>query len=336
MKKLLAMILCVMMFVSVLSNVAFAEQNQPFPTSDATAKWASLAAANKAVSNSKKNIEYMYGALAADNAVFGTVQAMDGVVVDLAKGLFADLTDGYSVDVRGGTWYYSQDLLEKNTKAYLRNILGGDSASYMNDHIGSYAEIKTHLEMGADNKLRATNYYYPFNSRIFIADDGKIYAQDVKGDWYWHDGKESAAELDKAKDDGKWKRVDDPTVVKDVHYDPVKYANNFATAVTKAMSSEKGAANLSAVMYRLMQAKVASDVSDKLDDLADAIDVWEDGTRILDQYGFADFNNRGEISLDPYALINPRNLPKASANIDWLTVNDGTAYFVPDFPGDPG
>ncbi len=334
MKKLLAMILCVMMFVSVLSNVAFAEQNQPFPTSDATAKWSSLASANKAVSNSKKNIEYMYGALAADNAVFGTIKAMDGVVVDLAKGLFADLTDGYSINVPGGKVYFSQDLLEKNTKAYLRNIIGGEIANYMNDHLGSYAEIKTHLEIGADNKLRGTSFYDAWNSRIFTSDNGTIYAQNVDGDWFEYTGTKTAAELDEGYDTN-WVAIADPTVVKDVHYDPVKYANNFATAVTKAMSSEKGAANLSAVMYRLMQAKVASDLNDKLDDLATDIANWEDGTLILDQYGFADFDNRGGISLDPYALIDPYNLPKASAGIGWLTVDDGTAYYVPDFPADP-
>jgi len=114
----------------------------------------------------------------------------------------------------------------------------------------------------------------------------------------------------------------------------MKYANNFATAVTKALSSEKGVANLQAYAYGLMQLKVADAVSDKMDDLADAIADWEDGTKILGQYGFHDFNVFGEISENPLAFISDNNLPKDSTDLSAILVGNETNYFVPDFLAD--
>jgi hypothetical protein len=337
MKKLLALVLCVMMFVSVLSTAAFADAEQPFPATTATAKWMDLSVANKAISNSKKNIEYIYGTLAADNAVFGTVKAMDSVVTDLVKGLFADLEDGYSVKVAGGKNVYSQSLLEKNAKRILRNALGGEVASYMYDHLGNYASVSTHIELGGGNKLTSTGVGNINGFTFYLSDTGDIYA--VKsGVPYIVDmtgiAGTQAEMLEQLQYAGAGRFTEinpvNYTVVQDYQYDPIKYANAFATAVTKALSSEKGAANISAYAYALMQTKVAKDVNDKMDDLATAIADWEDGTRILGQYGFADFDALGYISVDPYAFIDPTNLPKASFAMPGLLVDDGTVYFIAD------
>jgi len=122
--------------------------------------------------------------------------------------------------------------------------------------------------------------------------------------------------------------------VQDYQYKPEKYAEAFATAVTKALSSEKGVANLQAYAYGLMQLKAAKAVDDKMGDLMDEIAKWEDGTRILKQYGFADFDIFGnDPSLDPYAFIDPENLPKASMDLSAITKGNETNFFVPDFPG---
>ena len=339
MKKLLALVLCVMMFVSVLSTAAFADAEQPFPATTATAKWMDLSVANKAISNSKKNIEYIYGTLAADNAVFGTVKAMDSVVTDLVKGLFADLEDGYSVKVPGGKNVYSQSLLEKNAKRVLRNALGGEVASYMYDHLGNYASVSTHIELAGGNKLTSTGVGNVNGFVFYVTDTGDIYA--VKsGVPYIVDttgvpaGYTTAQTLAWLQDAGAGRFTEinpvNYTVVQDYQYDPIKYANAFATAVTKALSSEKGAANISAYAYALMQAKIQKDVNDKMDDLATAIADWEDGTRILGQYGFADFDVFGNISVDPYAFIDPNNLPKASFTMPGLFTDDGSVYFLAD------
>jgi hypothetical protein len=337
MKKLLALVLCVMMFVSVLSTAAFADAEQPFPTTTATAKWMDLNVANKAISNTKKNIEYIYGSLAADNAVFGTVKAMDSVVTDLVKGLFADLEDGYSVKVPGGKNVYSQSLLEKNAKRVLRNALGGEVASYMYDHLGSYADVSTHIELAGGNKLTSTGVGNVNGYTFYTTASGDIYAVKsgvpyiVNMDGVTGTTAEKLAQLQTAGP-GRFTEISaaNYTLVQDYQYDPIKYANAFATAVTKALSSEKGAANISAYAYALMQAKIAKDVNDKMDDLADEIAKWEDGTRILGQYGFADFDVFGNISVDPYAFIDPTNLPKASFNMPGLLADDGTVYFLAD------
>ena len=338
MKKLLALVLCVMMFVAIIPTAAFADAEQPYPTTTATGKWSSLSAANKVISNTKKNIEYMYNALAADNAVFGTVQAMDSVVVDLVKGLFADLEDGYEVKTTGGKYIYSQSLLEKNAKRVLRNAIGGEVADYMTNHLGSYASVSTHIELLGGNKLTSTGvgnvngftFYTTASGDIYAVKGGKPYIVDVTG----APAGTLADKLAWLQDAGIGRFTEinpiNYTVVQDYSYDPAKYAAAFATAVSKALSSDKGAANISAYALALMQQKIAKDVNDKMDDLATAISDWEDGTRILAQYGFADFDVFGDISADPYAFIDPENLPKASFVPAGLLANDGTVFFVAD------
>jgi len=345
MKKLLALVLCVMMFVSVLSTNAFADQHQPLPTYGSDTKWGSLNAANKAISNTKKNIDYIYGALAADTAVFGTVKAMDSVVVDMVKSLFADVDtiskDGTDAAGRVGTWYITSDSLEKNAKAVLRDALGGEIADYMNSHLGSYTTVGTHKEVADINN----NWY----ELVFVGYDGygsaiyydatnkNIFGQNAAKDWFIYNGTKTAQELVGVKDPA-WGQSQNNMFkeVQDFHYDPLKYAQAFATATSKALSSEKGIANIQAFAYGLMQLKAADAVSDKMDDLMDEIAKWEDGTLILSQYGFADFDKLGnDPSLNPYAFIDPDVLPKASMDLSDIVKTDNTSYFIPDFPVNP-
>jgi hypothetical protein len=374
MKKLLALVLCVMMFVSVLSTSAFAADPknvdysvQPQPETSATAKWGSLSAANKAISNTKKNIDYIYGALAADTAVFGTVQAMDSVVVDMVKGLLADvdsIKQDYVLNGVKGTLYVTHDALEKNAKAVLRNAIGGEVADYMRDHIGNYASVSQRLITtwgGNTYDVKKVGTTKEGLANVYYGTDGYIYTMDANKNWKYIEDADlfnviktyvdkdmTQTQWDKlttaekaawattlSATNNKWKAdggVHDSVL--DYQYDPMKYANNFATAVTKALSSEKGVANLQAYAYGLMQLKVADAVSDKMDDLATAIADWEDGTKILGQYGFHDFNVFGEISSNPLAFIDPEVLPKDSMNLSAITNGNETNYFVPDFLAD--
>jgi len=375
MKKLLALVLCVMMFVSVLSTNAFAANPknvpypvQPQPYTSATDKWDSLSVANKAISNSKKNIDYIYGALAADTAVFGTVQAMDSVVVDLVKGLLADVDDFHfdGVNKAGipGTWYVTHDALEKNAKKVLRNAIGGEIADYMLSHIGNYASVSERLITTWGDKtydVKKVGTTKDGLANVYYGTDDYIYTKDAAGNWKyikdadlfndistWVDKDMTQAQWDKlstaekaawatqtSSTNNHWK-VDGGkhSSVLDYSYDPMKYANNFATAVSKALSSEKGVANLQAYAYGLMQLKVADAVDDKMDDLATAIADWEDGTKILDQYGFHDFNVFGEISENPLMLISDNNWPKDSTDLSDILKGNETNYFVPDFLND--
>jgi hypothetical protein len=345
MKKLLALVLCVMMFVSVLSTAAFADQHQPAPTYGSDAKWGSLYVANKAISDTKKNIDYLYNGLAADNAVFGTIKAMDSVVVDMVKSLLSDVDEFTYDDVRDGvkgTVHVTHDALEKNAKAILRNVIGGEVSNYMNSHLGNYTEIKSHLEVDGIEAGRFfdTGLTTKAGNPLFTFDDEDgetIYVYSIKNDkWSKYTGDKSVEELTRDVDKDNWEEADTATVY-DYHYDPIKYANNFATAVTKALSSEKGVANLQAYAYALMQLKVADAINDKMDDLTDAIEVWEDGTAILAAYGFADLEDGAGI-WDPYAFIDPMNLPKpgvAQAYAGAILAGNDTNYFVPDFPVNP-
>ena len=353
MKKLLALVLCVMMFVSVLSTAAFADQHQPLPTYGSDTKWGSLNAANKAISNTKKNIDYIYGALAADTAVFGTVKAMDSVVVDMVKSLFADVDtiskDGYDATGRKGTWYITSDTLEKNAKAVLRDALGGEIADYMNSHLGSYTTITTHPEIRNGNTWYELSYagIDGYGNPIYTdPSNGSIWGYQASDKtWYKYTGNATTADALVGVKDPNW-RVGEAAdaqgnyawfkTVQDFHYDPMKYAQAFATATSKALSSEKGIANVQAFAYGLMQLKAADAVSDKMDDLMDEIAKWEDGTLILSQYGFADFDKLGnDPSLNPYAFIDPEVLPKASMDLSDVVKGDSTTYFIPDFPVNP-
>ena len=78
MKKLLALILCVMMFVSVLSTSAFATtQYRP---------WNATAIEN-AIKTIKSNIDSVYNTMAADQGIVATSKAMDDITKELAKGI---------------------------------------------------------------------------------------------------------------------------------------------------------------------------------------------------------------------------------------------------------
>jgi hypothetical protein len=323
-----------------LAPAAFAavDQDQPFPTGTATGKWASTSVANKAISNSKKNIEYVYGTMAADTAVFGTVKAMDSVVTDLAKGMFADIDD-YEVKTATGTWHISNNTLVDNTKALLRNLIGGEVTDYMQKHAGSYIDsASTHWVIRDGNEWFDLGYVGidGFGNPVYTDPKTNVIWGYQASDktWYRYTGTQTAEQLtaEGAAKDYNWAVGERPAAdgsytwfgtVVDYHYDPIKYANSFATAVTKALSSEKGAANLSAYMYALMQAKALKQVSDDLDDFWTDVRNWEDGTAILAAYGFS------ETTLDPLAFIDPYNLPKVSTDVSAITTPGTRDFFIP-------
>ena len=169
MKKLLAMILCVAMVLS-FSATAFAAEKvigeestiPSFNSNDAQGmgaavldKWTDSYVANKAVKSASEAIEAMVAGLAADNGVYGTVKAIDGVVVDLSKELFKGIEDNYTINGVTVTPKNMEDL----TKAYLRSHIGGEITSYMHDHINNYAELKNIVM--PDGSIKSYTVYDP-------------------------------------------------------------------------------------------------------------------------------------------------------------------------------
>ena len=145
MKKLLALILCVAMVLS-LAPAAFAAGTTggkviEDPVEYAP-KWAGTGASKKAIEDLNKDINAMYTAIAADQAVFGTVKSIYDMTDSLAKGLFDGIESAKKAD---GTKVYNDDLT-KNTRKYLNAVIGNEIANYLNSHQGAYTNDKGNIK----------------------------------------------------------------------------------------------------------------------------------------------------------------------------------------------
>ena len=94
MKKLLALILCVMMFVSIIPTSAFAEEVLTlYPWIDTPI--GSAAGYKKEIKdmikNTREEIEGAYAVMAADKSIYNTAKAMDDTVVGLVDALAKQL-----------------------------------------------------------------------------------------------------------------------------------------------------------------------------------------------------------------------------------------------------
>jgi hypothetical protein len=310
MKKLLALVLCVVMVLS-LAPAAFAA-------------WPTTAASNKAISNAKANIEYAYSALAADTAVFGTIKTVDSIVTDMAKGLFNGV-DKY--DIKWGNGYmrlYNSDLVD-NAKELLRAEIGASISTYMSKHAGDWYKVTVTLidpywseqiNPTTGKKYTASLSYTGIDdgvgSHIYVSKDvpNLYYGVTDGGTWYYISA-ESAEKAAAGIGIGgtTWNQVqavNKPYQKSETQADPVKYMNTFAAAVSDAFASEKGAAAIERLYYDLYLAKLQIDVADKLDDLADEIKAWQGDDDLLAAYGWHSVGN-----WNPYAFIDTTDLPKA-------------------------
>jgi hypothetical protein len=162
MKKLLALILCVMMFVSVIPTMAFAEDAQPTagttdtqtPAAAAAIDYSkypwidnplmSLATYKKEIENMMKNtkedIENAYAEFASNKVVYSTAKGMDDTVVGLVDALANNVMDKkiavYKADGSGvaNPEYKFTKTDADNIKDQIRLIVDKKVAEYMNDH----------------------------------------------------------------------------------------------------------------------------------------------------------------------------------------------------------
>jgi hypothetical protein len=130
MKKLLALILCVMMFVSVISTSAFAA----YDTTDQRV-WKGESQNKKIVEALRTNIENMYGSYAVDNAVFSSVKSIDKIIKDLVDGM---LNDYGTTPWAGAAGLTSAGTLNDAIVDGLRRTIGGQITDYISKHQNDY------------------------------------------------------------------------------------------------------------------------------------------------------------------------------------------------------
>jgi hypothetical protein len=137
MKKLLALILCVMMFVAVIPTAAFAAgttggEATPYAP-DKTPKFDGTYAAKKAITDIGKDIRAMYTAIAADESVYQTAKGIYDMTDSLAKEMLKD-TDKLKINNKD----VYNDKLAENVRKGLNHLIGDEISNYMNDHMGYY------------------------------------------------------------------------------------------------------------------------------------------------------------------------------------------------------
>jgi len=134
MKKLLALVLCVMLFVSIVPTSAFAynaatAQSKYIGADSGTNAdgWYGVKTNKDAIDDLKDAIDGMFGALAANQTVFSTAKSLHDITNSMATAMFADVED---ITLPGFKTVDHDDLVSA-TRGYLKSILG----AYVNDYV---------------------------------------------------------------------------------------------------------------------------------------------------------------------------------------------------------
>ena len=239
MKKLLALILCVVMVMS-LAPAAFAgaEGSTGDGTAhgyrtDKTPKYDSTINAKKAIDNLSKDMKAMYYAIAADETVFGAAKGIYDFTDSLAKELIT--ADSLTVINPDGTkTKIYQDDLQSNVRKALNELISNEVENYMNDRIGS------------------------FTKNVDVETTTRQLVPNVPG-WPW----------------AGYHYEDVTTTTTKTYIKPDKYMEVFAKALTNALSSSKAQKNIEAMVYGLAAINLQKDVNDRADDLYDDIRDWD-------------------------------------------------------------
>lgn len=238
MKKLLALILCVAMVLS-LAPAAFASpisgttgdgSAQSYPTKPGQQpKYQSVINAKKAIDDLNKDMKAMYYAIAADETVFGAAKG----IFDFTDSLAKDLIKVESLELPGGGKIY-QDTMQENVRKALNNMIANEVENYVNERYGSFTK-KVDVVTGTTRQWVPTNPNIP---------------------WV-----------------GNWEDV--PVVETRTYIKPDKYMDVFAKGLSNALSSSKAQKNIEAMIYGLAAINLQKDVNDRADDLYDDIVDWD-------------------------------------------------------------
>ena len=120
MKKLLALILCVMMLVAVVPTAAFADS---ISTNKVPSKsgWSDKQVSAQTIKNLRDEMKAMAFSLAADQTVVGVAKSFH----DLAEGLAKNMFEGVESVKANGKTIYHDDLVD-NTRAYIKSVIGAE------------------------------------------------------------------------------------------------------------------------------------------------------------------------------------------------------------------
>jgi hypothetical protein len=145
MKKLLALILCVMMFVAVIPTAAFAYTptvGDPAASNagDLVPKYMGKSDARRAVENLGKDINAMYTALAADQTVFGTAKTIYDMTDTVSKDLLKGIGSYTYYDAAGVKHEIYEEDLAANVRKSLNGLIGNTITNYMNDRVGLFTD----------------------------------------------------------------------------------------------------------------------------------------------------------------------------------------------------
>jgi hypothetical protein len=316
MKKLLALVLCVVMVLS-LAPAAFATDSRTEAQkgwnpdwkvggthNDAKAGWYSSQTNKNAIDDLNDAIDDMYNALAANQTVFSTAKGMHSLADGLAKGLLADVDDfTYKVYDPATKTYIEHtvdhDDLVDNSRAFLKAVIGTHITDYMNDRSGRWIDTTTYVPADTGKTSECTGKTANSNLNLYVFNK-KIYALNpANGYWYEYVGsgktlddleQTTSDEWQRANKDGKMPTHTEKTI------DYEKYLDTYVAAVNNALTSSKAQKGIEAFAYALATVAIQDSVNDKLDDLRDEIIDWNDASSSKwNEFGFdpisTDFDN---------------------------------------------
>ena len=166
MKKLLALILCVMMFVSVIPTMAFAEDAQTPAAGDDAADavaypWIDnplMAAAQykkeieNMMKNTKEDIQNAYAEFASNKVVYSTAKGMDDTIVGLVDAITADLI-GKKIAV-----YNADGTLDKTDPTKVQYQFKKADADNIKDLVRKLIDVKVADKMLENEYKFVTKY----------------------------------------------------------------------------------------------------------------------------------------------------------------------------------
>jgi hypothetical protein len=129
MKKLLALILCVMMFVSVMSTAAFADVGN----AASQRKWAGSTQTKDIVEALRNNVQNIYGSLAADQVIYDSMKSTNTMINDLVDEMLKE----YRANSAYGTGVAKTDIRDA-IRAGIKSAVGGTVSDYLRGHTSDY------------------------------------------------------------------------------------------------------------------------------------------------------------------------------------------------------
>jgi hypothetical protein len=144
MKKLLAMILCVVMVLS-LAPAAFAAGTTggvAIVNADQVPNYLDKAVMNSLIKDLNSDIKALYTATVANETVFGSAKAIYDLTNNLAKDL---LKDTEKVKFPTGETLYNEDLVS-NLRKSLNHVIGNEIRNYMNDRVAAYTNSAGNIQ----------------------------------------------------------------------------------------------------------------------------------------------------------------------------------------------